>query len=87
MKQWKIKYWAPRKSKGPIEKWFDKLTKEQFKSLAKEIMMLEQVGNELKLPHSKALGKGLFELRERQLQFLVSDYQSLRRINYENKKL
>jgi putative addiction module killer protein len=65
MKQWKVEYWAPGKSKSPIEKWLDKLTKEQLKSLAKEIMMLEQVGNELKLPHSKALGKGLFELRER----------------------
>lgn len=65
MKQWKIDYWSPGKSKSPIEKWFDKLNKEQLKSLAKEIMMLEQVGNELKLPHSKTLGKGLFELRER----------------------
>ena len=63
MKQWKIEYWAS--GINSIEKWLDKLTKEQLKSLAKEIMMLEQVGNELKLPHSKALGKRLFELRER----------------------
>lgn len=65
MKQWKIEYWIPGKGINPIEKWLDKLPKEQFKSLVKEIFMLEQVGNELKLPHSKALGKGLFELRER----------------------
>ncbi len=71
MKQWKIEYWAPGKSKNPIEKWLDKLTKDQLKSLAKEIMMLEQVGNELKLPHSKALGKGLFELRERRFGLRV----------------
>ena len=61
MKYWKIEYWVPGKGKSPIEKWLDKLTQDQFKSLAKEIMMLEQVGNELKLPHSKTLGKGLFE--------------------------
>ena len=65
MKQWKIEYWAAGKSKSSIERWFDRLTKEQLKSLAKEIKMLELVGNELKLPHSKSLGKGLFELRER----------------------
>ncbi len=27
--------------------------------------MLEEIGNELRLPHSKALGDGLFELPER----------------------
>lgn len=71
MKQWKVEYWAPGKGKSSIEKWLDKLTKEQFKSLAKELAMLEQAGNELKLPHSKALGKGLFELRERRFGLRV----------------
>ena len=33
--------------------------------------MLEELGNELKLPHSRALGKGLFELRERQFGYRV----------------
>ena len=60
-KKWKIEYWA----KNLLEKWLLNLPKDQFKSLTKEIKMLEEIGNELKLPHSKALGKGLFELRER----------------------
>jgi putative addiction module killer protein len=71
MKQWKVEYWTPGKGKSPVEKWLDKLSKEQLRSLAKEIMMLEQVGNELKLPHSRAIGKGLFELRERRFGFRV----------------
>lgn len=33
--------------------------------------MLEQIGNELKLPHSKTLGKGLFELRKRRFSFRI----------------
>jgi len=65
MGKWQIEYWDAGKGKNPIEKWFDKLTRDQFKSVAKEIAMIEEVGNELKLPHSRALGKGLFELRER----------------------
>jgi putative addiction module killer protein len=65
MSQWHIEYWVAGTGKSPIEKWLDKLDKDQFKSVAKEISMLEEVGNELKLPHSRALGKGLFELRER----------------------
>ena len=71
MKKWKIEYWTPEKDISSIEKWFDKLTKGQLKSLAKEIAMLELAGNQLKLPHSKALGKGLFELRERRFGLRV----------------
>jgi putative addiction module killer protein len=45
--------------------YLDKLSKEHLKSIAKELKLLELCGNNLKLPHSKALGRGLFELRER----------------------
>lgn len=65
MKRWEIHYWINDQGKNLIEQWLKQLTKEQFKSVAKEIIMLELAGNELKLPHSKALGKGLFESRER----------------------
>lgn len=44
---------------------------EQFESLAKELSILEKLGNGLKLPHSRSLGKGLFELRERQFGYRV----------------
>lgn len=71
MNLWKIEYWVSEKPNNSIEKWLDTLSKEQLKSLAKEILMLEQVGNNLKLPHSKALGKGLFELRERRFGLRV----------------
>ena len=71
MSRWQIEYWDAGRGKNPIEKWLDKLTKDQLKSIAKEIKMLEEVGNELKLPHSRALGKGLFELRERRYGYRV----------------
>ena len=41
---------------SPIEKWLDLLDNEQLESLAKELFMLEQIGNQLRLPHSKSLG-------------------------------
>lgn len=65
MKKWKIEYWAGSTTRNSLEKWLLDLPKDQFKSLSKEIKILEEIGNELKLPHSKALGKSLFELRER----------------------
>ena len=37
MKIWKIRYWNGGGKKGPVEKWFDRLTKEQLKLVVKEI--------------------------------------------------
>lgn len=65
MERWIIRYYANESGKSPIEKWIQKLTEEQAISVTKELRMLEELGNELQLPHSRSLGKGLFELRER----------------------
>lgn len=70
MKKWLIHYWDEEHS-NPTEKWLDELADEQFKSVAKEIKMLEEIGNELKLPHSFPLSKGLFELRERRYGYRI----------------
>jgi putative addiction module killer protein len=71
MNRWTIRYWTSATGKNPIEKWFDGLTKEQLKSVAKELEMLEEAGNALRLPHSKSLGEKLFELRERRYGYRV----------------
>jgi len=62
--KWVIQYWHENEQ-FYIEQWLDERTPQQFKSIAKEIKLLERCGNMLRLPHSKALGEGLFELRER----------------------
>ena len=74
MKRWKIEYWVSSVSgtpKGPIEKWLDGLTKEQLKSVSKELAILMELGNTLRLPHSRALGNKLFELRERTFGYRI----------------
>lgn len=63
---WKIEFWCNASGDSTVEKWLDSLSKEQLKSVAKEMKLLEICGNNLKLPHSRSLKKGLFELRERQ---------------------
>lgn len=63
--KWGLEYWDDNKNESSIEQWFDALSKEQFKSVAKELKLLELCGNMLKLPHSRSLKQGLFELRER----------------------
>lgn len=69
--KWELVYWSNNNGDSPIEEWFDSLTKEQFKSIAKELRLLELCGNMLKLPHSRSLKQGLFELRERKYGFRI----------------
>ncbi len=71
MKKWIIEFWSEKTKKSPVECWLDQLEHEQSKSISKELRLLELSGNQLKLPHSKALGKGLFELREQRFGFRV----------------
>ena len=54
-----------------VESWLDCLTTQQLKSVAKELRFLELSGNKLRLPHSKSLGGGLFELRERKFGYRI----------------
>lgn len=72
MTTWQIEYWNANKSfQKTIEATWDELTAEQFKAVAKELKLLEICGNLLQLPHSKALGNSLFELRERKFGFRI----------------
>jgi putative addiction module killer protein len=68
---WTVTYWSEENEKQPVERWLDTLTKEQLKSVAKELLMLERCGNTLRLPHSRALGKGLFELRDKHFGYRI----------------
>lgn len=71
MRKWSIEYWVDESGKRSVERWLLKLTRDQFKAVAKELTLLEICGNDLKLPHSKALGKGLFELREQRYGYRI----------------
>ena len=68
---WQILYWNDSANVSQVEKWLDKLSNEQLKSIAKEMYLLSECGNSLKLPHSKSMGKGLFELRDRTYGFRI----------------
>ena len=64
MSNWEIEYWTSLSGKSPIDKWLDKLAPDQLKAVAKKLKVLQKMGNDLRMPHSKALGDRLFELRE-----------------------
>lgn len=69
--KWGMEYLCNNSGKSPVEEWLDSLSNEQLKSVAKEIKLLELCGNKLKLPHSRSLKNGLFELRERKYGYRI----------------
>lgn len=71
MRKWIVEFWREKTKKGPVERWLDELEGDQLKSISKELELLELCGSQLKLPHSRALGKGLFELRERRFGYRI----------------
>lgn len=54
-----------------LKKWLDNLEDEKAACVAEEIQLLSHLGNMVRPPHSKALGDGLFELRERRFGMRV----------------
>ena len=68
--EWEILYWDENND-NPIGKWLDDLTKDQYKCVAKELFLLRKCGNLLRIPHSKPLEDGLFELREMHFGYRV----------------
>ena len=65
MTKWFIEYPTGIASKNLIEKWLDKLTAEQLKSVAKEIKMLEIAGNLLAAGNKQSQEKNIKTARER----------------------
>jgi hypothetical protein len=46
-----------------VEAWIEELTAKEFATVVVNIERLAERGNQLRMPASRALGKGLFELR------------------------
>ncbi len=71
MDVWKLGYWSESGSQSPIEKWLNKLNSKHLERVLAKIGALRKYGYQLKLPHSKALGEGLFELREMEFGYRI----------------
>lgn len=62
---WELVFWTDSDEKrGPIWEWLQGLPKAQKDAVVKRLSLLELCGNALRMPASRALGGGLFELRE-----------------------
>ena len=71
MSHWNVEMWEDDSGHSPVKEWLDGLSDEQVIGLSKTIKLLGECGNQLRMPHSKTLERGIFELRERRFGFRV----------------
>jgi phage-related protein len=62
---WEIEYYKTRSGQEVIKDFIDRLQANTQAKLGRQLDLLEQHGYELGMPHAKALGGGLMELRVR----------------------
>jgi len=61
---WTVEFWCDETGHSPLADWFASLQPVFQKRFAKLFGYLELLGNQLRLPHSRPLHDGLFELRD-----------------------
>jgi hypothetical protein len=65
---WEISEYATPRGEKPVLNFLDSLSLEDQAQAAALIKLLQERGNTLREPESKALGEGLFEVRGRQVR-------------------
>lgn len=60
---WKVDFFETVRGRKPVGEFFDGLKSKDAVDFAAVVRALGDLGSELRLPHSKPLGGGLFELR------------------------
>ncbi len=64
MSTFEVKFWTDSRGRCPVEKWLASLDKIHQKRMFALLRMLGEIGRDLHLPHCRALGGGLYELRD-----------------------
>ena len=64
IQKWELIFWQDDNGNCPVEEWLSELSPVHKKRMAKLLGYLENLGNELKMPHSKCLTPNLYELRD-----------------------
>ena len=63
MEQYDVEYYELASQRCPFSDYLDGLSEKAQAAILYEVQMLADYGPELRAPHSKPVGKGLFEIR------------------------
>ena len=59
MTRYDVRFWSDLRGRCPVQEWLASLDKIHQKRVFALLRMLGEMGRDLKLPHSRALGEGL----------------------------
>lgn len=60
---WKVKFFQTRRENYPVKEFIEKLEKKTYARALRSITLLQEFGPFLKMPYSKKIAPGLYELR------------------------
>lgn len=66
LQKFEVDYYSKEDGSCPVKEFLNSLNMKMRAKLLRMLMLLEQNGNELRTPYSKALEDGIFELRAQQ---------------------
>jgi len=60
---WKVKFFQTTRGNYPVKEFIEKLEKKTYARALRSITLLQEFGPFLRMPYSKKIGQGLYELR------------------------
>ena len=63
MSNYILKFYREKNGFCPIEDFLDRLNEKMRVKVVRELQLLEEFGSELRMPHSRLISNGIFELR------------------------
>lgn len=79
---WKVKFFQTKRGDYPVKEFIEKLGKKTYARVLKSITLLSSFGPFVKMPYSKKIAPGLYELRIKGIESIRILYVQVNQIYY-----
>lgn len=79
---WKVKFFQTKRGEYPVREFIEKLEKKTYTRALRSITFLEYFGPFVKMPYSKKIAPGLYELRIKGAESIRIIYVQVNQIYY-----
>lgn len=79
---WKVKFFQTKRGDYPIKEFIEKLEKKTYTRVLKSITLLSNFGPFVKMPYSKKIAPGLYELRIKGAESIRIFYVQVNQVYY-----
>lgn len=80
--KWKVRFFQTARGDHPVKKFIEKLSKKAYARVLRSIILLQNFGPFLKMPYSRKLAPGLYELRIKGVESMRIFYTQKQGIYY-----